>query len=144
MHQRADSLTIVQQGADDRIRLDKWLWAARFFKTRALAGAAVSGGKVHLDGHRVKPSRGVRLDDCYQIHRGADRIEVIVTGLSGRRGSAADAAILYRETEASVERRERDREQHRLAALQRPHSPKRPDKKQRRKIRRFREDLENR
>ena len=117
------------------VRLDKWLWAARFFKTRALAGQAVTGGKVHLDGRRVKPSRPVRLDDCYEIQRGFERFEVVVTGLSGRRGSATQAALLYRETEASAQRRVREAEQRQLASLQRPRSDNRPDKKQRRQIR---------
>ncbi|NNE64769.1 MAG: RNA-binding S4 domain-containing protein, partial [Gammaproteobacteria bacterium] len=67
--------------SDEKIRLDKWLWAARFFKTRALATSAVNGGKVHLSGQRVKASRPVKLQDCYQIHRGSERLEVIVTGL---------------------------------------------------------------
>ena len=119
------------------VRLDKWLWAARFFKTRALAGQAVTGGKVHLGGRRVKPSRPVRLDDCYEIQRGFERFEVVVTGLSARRGSATQAALLYRETEASVQRRAREAEQRQLASLQRPRSDSRPDKKQRRQIRRF-------
>ena len=86
---------------EHRVRLDKWLWAARFFKTRALAGEAVTGGKVHLQGHRVKPSRGVKIDDCFEIQRGYERFEIIVTAISARRGSASEAQALYRETEAS-------------------------------------------
>ncbi len=122
---------------DDRVRLDKWLWAARFYKTRALAGDAVSGGKVHLQGHRVKPSRAVKLDDRYEIQRGFERFEIIVTGLAERRGTAADAAKLYRETDASEGRRAQEAEKRRLAALARPRSERRPDKKQRRQIHRF-------
>ena len=122
---------------DSRVRLDKWLWAARFFKTRALASEAVVGGKVHLAGHRVKPSRPVKLEDCYEIQRGSERFEVVVTALAGRRGSAAAAAMLYRETDDSVRQREVEAEKRRLAALQRPQSSQRPDKKQRRLIRRF-------
>ncbi len=123
--------------SNDKIRLDKWLWAARFFKTRALATTAVSGGKVHLNGQRIKPSRQVRLQDCYQIHRGSERFEVFVTGLSSRRGSASMAQTLYEETEASQLRREIDAEKHKLAALQRPQSDHKPNKQERRKIRQF-------
>ena len=121
----------------DSIRLDKWLWAARFFKTRPLATEAVNGGKVHLQGHRVKASRPVKLGDCFEIQRGFERFEVIVTGLSERRGSAADAQRLYRETEAGQARRAAEAEKRKLAALSRPRSESRPDKKQRRQIHRF-------
>jgi ribosome-associated heat shock protein Hsp15 len=119
------------------VRLDKWLWAARFFKTRALAAEAVNGGKVHLRGQRVKAARGVKLGDCFEIRRGYERFEVVVTALAERRGSAAAAQLLYRETEASEQRRRAEAEQRRLAMLQRPRSEGRPDKKQRRQIRRF-------
>lgn len=125
-------------GADgDKLRLDKWLWAARFFKTRALASDAVNGGKVHLQGNRIKASRPVKIDDCYEIRRGYEVFEVVVTGLSGRRGSATEAQKLYRETEASQARRADEAEKRKLAALSRPRSESRPDKKQRRQIHRF-------
>ena len=124
-------------GDQAKVRLDKWLWAARFFKTRVLASEAVSGGKVHLGGHRVKPSRPVKLEDRFEIQRGFERFEVIVTGLSQRRESAAIAASLYRETDASVKLRQIEAEKRELASLQRPWSSRRPDKKQRRMIRRF-------
>ncbi len=123
--------------ATARVRLDKWLWAARFFKTRALAGVAVNGGKVHLDGHRIKPSRSVKIDDCFEIQRGYERFEVVVTAIGDRRGSATQAQSLYRETEASVARRAEEAEKRKLAALARPRSEGRPDKKQRRQIHRF-------
>jgi ribosome-associated heat shock protein Hsp15 len=122
---------------DIKVRLDKWLWAARFFKTRALAGEAITGGKVHLAGQRIKPSRRVKIDDCYEIRRGYERYEVIVTDLSERRGSASCAQTLYRETETSIEQRGSEADKRRLAMMQRPHSTSRPDKKQRRKIRQF-------
>ena len=125
---------------DDRIRIDKWLWAARFFKTRMLASECVNGGKVQLNGQRIKSSRAVKLDDCYQIRRGSEQIEVIVTGLSQRRGSATEASTLYSETESSQARRELEKEKRQLAALQKPRPSTRPDKKQRRKIRQFREN----
>lgn len=123
--------------SDEKTRLDKWLWAARFFKTRALATAAVNGGKVHLNGHRVKPSRPVKRKDCYQIQRGSEQIEVIVIDLSSRRGSASVAQTLYEETEASRSRRQDEAEKRRLAAMQRPRSDHKPNKQERRKIRRF-------
>ncbi len=123
--------------SENRVRLDKWLWAARFYKTRALASDAVSGGKVHLQGHRIKPSRAVKIGDCFEIQRGYERFEVVVTGLSERRGSATQAQLLYEETGDSREQREIEAEKRRLAALQRPRSTTRPDKKQRRKIRQF-------
>lgn len=123
--------------SDDKTRLDKWLWAARFFKTRALASTAVNGGKVHLNGQRVKPSRSVKLQDCFQIHRGNERFEIIVTGLSSRRGSASIAQTLYEESEASRIQRQSDAEKRRLAALQRPVSGAKPNKQERRKIRQF-------
>lgn len=121
----------------DKTRLDKWLWAARFFKTRALASTAVSGGKVHLNGQRVKPSRPVKLQDCFQIHRGNERFEIIVTDLSSRRGPASTAQALYEETEASRIKRQNDAEKRQLAALQRPVSDVKPNKQERRKIRQF-------
>jgi ribosome-associated heat shock protein Hsp15 len=121
----------------ENIRLDKWLWATRFFKTRALASAAVSGGKVHSNGQSLKPSRGVKIDDCFEVRRGFERYEIIVTGLSDKRGSATIAQLLYRETDASVAKRAAEAEKRKLAMMQRPVSEGRPDKKQRRQIRRF-------
>jgi ribosome-associated heat shock protein Hsp15 len=126
---------------EESVRLDKWLWAARFFKTRVLASQAVTGGKVHLSGNRIKPSRKVKLDDCFEVQRGYERFEVIVTGLSERRGSATDAQGLYRETDDSVARRVAEAEKRKLAMMQRPQTSSRPDKKQRRKIRQFNEKL---
>ncbi len=122
---------------EEKIRLDKWLWAARFYKTRALASQAVTGGKVHLNGQRIKPSRPVKINDCYQLQRGYERFEVIVRQLSGKRGSASIAQTLYVETEDSITKREIESEKRKLAAMQRPHSDHRPNKQERRKIRRF-------
>lgn len=123
--------------SESRVRLDKWLWAARFFKTRALASAAVAGGKVHANGERTKSARAVNVGDCYSIRRGYEIFEVIVVDLSERRGSASVAKLLYRETEASVAKRAAEAQKLELARLQRPVSSGRPDKKQRRKIRQF-------
>ena len=117
-----------------RVRLDKWLWAARFFKTRRLATEAIAGGHVHLDGQRVKPSRPVRVGDRLEIRKGEVRFEIDVLALSERRGPASEAAKLYRETPESLARREREREARRLAA-QAPAPARRPDKRARRRLR---------
>src|SRR5690348_6678560 len=92
--------------SSDRMRLDKWLWAARFFKTRGLATVAVNGGKVHVSGNRVKPARYVRLGDLIAVTREQASIELVVRGLSGKRGPAREAQALYEETPASREARE--------------------------------------
>jgi len=122
---------------ENKTRLDRWLWAARFYKTRALASSAVSGGKVHLAGQRVKSSRSVKVDDCYEILRGVERFEVIVQQLGDKRGSAQIAQLLYAETEASKALRAHQAEQRKLAALARPQSDHKPNKQERRKIRSF-------
>ena len=121
----------------ENVRLDKWLWAARFFKTRALAAGAVNSGRIHVGGQSVKPSRGVKIDDCFEIRRGYECFEVVVTALSEHRGSATTAQLLYRETASSVDRRNNEAEKRKLAMMARPQSAGRPDKKQRRQIRRF-------
>lgn len=97
------------------IRIDKWLWAARFFKTRSLAQDAVDLGRVRIDGQKVKPAREVKPGDMLQIERGDDRYEVEVLGISSVRGSAPVAQQLYAETEASKEKREHAAEMRRLA-----------------------------
>ena len=121
----------------ENTRLDKWLWAARFFKTRALATAAVNGGKVHARGQSLKPSRAVRIDDCFEVRRRYEIFEIVVTGINERRGSASAAQLMYRETESSVVRRQAEAEKRKLAMMQRPQTAGRPDKKQRRQIRQF-------
>ena len=88
------------------IRVDKWLWAARFFKSRGLAAEAVAGGLVHLNGARTKPAKPVRVGDELTVRRGTDQAVVVVRSLAERRGSATQAARLYEETEASRRRRE--------------------------------------
>src|ERR1700760_1607124 len=94
--------------SDDRVRIDKWLWAARFYKTRSLATEAVLGGRVHVAGVRVKPSRDVKVGETIEITQGTARRVVEVTGLADRRGSAAVAAGLYAETPESIAAREAD------------------------------------
>jgi ribosome-associated heat shock protein Hsp15 len=96
--------------ADAPVRIDKWLWAARFFKTRGLAIEAVKGGRVSLGGERVKPSRDVKVGDSIEISFGQGRrIALVVDALSARRGPAKEAELLYSETEESVRERERMR-----------------------------------
>jgi ribosome-associated heat shock protein Hsp15 len=98
----------------DNVRIDKWLWAARFFKTRSLATDAVDTGRVRLDGERIKPARAVKLDDKLTIDNGADRWEVVVLGISDQRAAAPIARTLYQETDDSIARRENDQEARRL------------------------------
>jgi ribosome-associated heat shock protein Hsp15 len=121
----------------DSIRLDKWLWAARFFKTRALAKKAIEGGKVHYNGGRAKTSKGVEVGALIRVPQGWDVWEVEVLALSDQRRGAPEARALYRETEESVARREREAEARRLTNQALQHPLKRPDKKQRREIHRF-------
>jgi ribosome-associated heat shock protein Hsp15 len=100
--------------SDTNVRIDKWLWAARFFKTRSLATDAVDRGRVRLGGDAIKPSRTVKRDDKLTIDNGSNAWEVVVTGISDQRGSATIAAKLYEETAASIEKRENDQTARRL------------------------------
>lgn len=119
------------------LRLDKWLWAARFYKTRGLAAEAVAGGKVHVNGQRVKPSRAVQVGDELEIQRGEERFTVIVRALNAQRRPAPEARMLYEETPQSEARRAAERERRRLQQLSVPHAAGRPDKRDRRRIRRL-------
>lgn len=124
-----------------RLRLDKWLWAARFFKTRSLAKAAIEGGKVQIAGDRVKVSREISVGTCLTIRQGYDEREVVVRALSDRRGSAPLAQSLYEETAASVVKRDRETEARKAAgAMARP--AHRPDKHQRQRLIRLRKHLD--
>ena len=119
----------------DATRIDAWLWAARFFKTRSLAKQAVERGRVTLGDAACKPSHEVRIGEKLRITRGAEIFEVEVTGLAHKRGSAAVAQALYRESEASMKAREAAREQRRAERAGYQPPPKRPDKRARRLIR---------
>ena len=121
-----------------RVRLDKWLWAARFFRTRAKAKEAIDGGKVHLNGVRGKPSKEIQLDDELQIRQGYDEKTVVVTGLSEQRRGASEAALLYKETDESIEKREAAVALRKAAGNQ-GYSAGRPSKRDRRQIHRFRD-----
>ena len=118
-------------------RLDKWLWHARFYKTRSLATAAINGGKVHLNGDRVKPAHRVRAGDCVSLSLQGVVAEFEVLSLPERRGPAAEAAQCHRETAASAEHRTKLREQQRLASISRPRPDTRPDKRERRRLMRL-------
>ena len=120
-----------------KVRIDKWLWAARFYKTRSIAKTAVDGGKVHLEGNRVKPSKEVVVGSIIKIKQGWDEKIITVTGLSDKRGRADDAARLYQETPESIENRSENAQQRKLAHDAAPHSDSRPNKKERRQIMRF-------
>jgi len=124
---------------EEKVRLDKWLWAARFFKTRAMATEAVSGGHVHVNGARVKPSRNVKVGDRLEIRKGPQSFVVEVLGLSSRRGPAKEAEQLYHEGEESRRHREKQREQRRPTSAAPPQPGKRPDKRARRQLRRFKD-----
>ena len=124
-----------------KVRLDKWLWAARFFKTRALAKAAVEGGKVHYDGQRSKCSRIVELGVELTIRQGWDEKIVQVTGLSEHRRGATEAAKLYQETTTSIDRRAEQAAARK--AMGGAISEQRPTKKQRRNQSRFWQGLED-
>jgi ribosome-associated heat shock protein Hsp15 len=123
--------------AQQTVRIDKWLWAARFFKTRGLATDAINGGHVHLNGARVKPARPVRPGDELRIRKGPAEFVVIVRGISSRRGPAKEASALFEETEASRTAREAQIEQRKLLRSGGAPPPRRPDKQARRQIRRF-------
>lgn len=117
-----------------RVRLDRWLWAARFFKTRAAAKKALESGKIDWEGQRPKPSREVVLGAELTICRGEVEQTVLVTGLAERRGSAEDAARLYTETRESIARRETAAAQRRLLRNGLTAPPGRPDRRERRAL----------
>jgi ribosome-associated heat shock protein Hsp15 len=119
------------------VRIDRWLWAARFFKTRSLAKTAIEGGKVYADGQRIKPAKDIRIGQTLEIRRGDVQFEIEIVLLSEKRGPAAVAQTLYRETEVSIERRESEVSRRRMerAGLRVPDT--RPSKKQRRDLRRL-------
>ena len=129
--------------SDSGVRLDKWLWAARFFKTRNLAKTAVENGKVEYDGQRPKVSRLVEVGALLKITQGWDIKEVEVLAISSQRGPASQAQLLYQETQASQDKRAAEAEKRRLAGAATLAPQQRPDKKSRRQLHRFkRQDTE--
>lgn len=124
----------------DKVRIDKWLWAARFFKTRGKARTAITGGKVHLNGARVKAGRVLSLGDSLRIQRGDEEYNVEISLLSDRRGPAVEAQKMYLEEEESRLKREAAAQDRALQRAARAQRERRPDKKQRRTLIRFRRD----
>lgn len=129
---------LSQQNNVESMRVDKWLWVARFFKTRSISKAAIEGGKVHHNSERVKVSKEVRVGMELTIQQGFDRKTIVIKALSAIRGAAPIAQQLYTETEVSIARRELLATQRKLHNLARPEH--RPSKKDRRQISKFKQD----
>lgn len=119
------------------MRLDKWLWAARFFKTRTLATDAINGGKVQVNGSRVKAAREVKVDERLEISNGEVRWEIVVKALSDKRGPAPEARLLYEETPSSINAREAQRDNRKLQVDPAADLHGRPSKRDRRQLKRF-------
>ncbi|PHM33171.1 ribosome-associated heat shock protein Hsp15 [Xenorhabdus innexi] len=119
------------------VRLDKWLWAARFYKTRSIARDMIDGGKVHYNGQRGKPSKLVELNAVIKLRQGSDERTVTVLALSSQRRGATEAQQLYQETEESIIKREKVALARKMNALTMPHPDRRPDKKERRTLIKF-------
>jgi ribosome-associated heat shock protein Hsp15 len=126
--------------APDDTRIDKWLWAARFFKTRSQATAAVTGGKVEINGDNAKPSKPVKVGDRIRLRLGPTEYRLTVTGIGERRGSAAVAQTLYEEDAASVAERQRIAAERRFMSAPSYEEKGRPSKKDRRDLDRWRRD----
>lgn len=132
----------MSNSEDAKVRIDKWLWAARFYKTRSLAKQMVEGGKVHCNGQRVKPSKEVTIGTTIRLRQGFDEKTVVITGLSERRGNATQAAALYQETEESRYQREENAARRKSLARSNPVPDGRPSKRDRRKIIQFQQKQE--
>lgn len=131
------------QSANEKsgVRLDKWLWAARFYKTRSIAKAMIEGGKVHYNGQRAKTSKEVEVGATIKLRQGNDEKEIIVTALSDQRRGAPEAHLLYQETEKSVKQREAIALARKANALSMPHPDRRPNKKERRELVKFKDHI---
>lgn len=132
-------MTAAEAAAPDRMRIDKWLWVARFYKTRSLASAAISAGHVKLNGSTIKPARELRCGDCLELAIGDTRWTLLVRGLNAQRRPASEAQKLYTETAESMARRFAEKESRRLAPTPGSDLHGRPTKKARRQIRGFNE-----
>lgn len=126
----------------EEIRIDKWLWAARFFKTRSLAATAVKGGKIKVNGGRIKPSRTVKIGDQLHIERGDIAFDITIEELSDKRGPAKQAVLLYRESDESIMKREEMAQARRLEKRSAVRYGGRPDKKGRRNLRKLQGKIE--
>ena len=129
-------------GDNQSLRLDKWLWAARFFKTRTLAMAAINGGKVHVNGDRVKPARRITPGESLTVQKGPYRFSVTVAGLATQRRPAEEARSLYTESEASLAARRSLHDERRLQGHGSGQPERRPDKRTRRLIHRFKQQYQ--
>jgi len=125
---------------DDEIRIDKWLWTSRFFKTRPLASDAVNGGKVHLNGHRVKAGRLVKEGDVLSIQKNSVLYEVTIAAINKTRRPAKEACLSYEETEQSRIKREQEQEMKKLASATRPVPQRKPGKREREQLRQFKKN----
>ena len=121
----------------EAVRLDKWLWAARIYKTRALAREMIEGGKVHYNGQRSKPGKVVELNATLLLRQGNDERTIVVKCITEQRRPASEAVALYEETAESIEKREKMALARKMNALTMPHPDRRPDKKERRDLMRF-------
>ena len=121
----------------EAVRLDKWLWAARIYKTRALAREMIEGGKVHYNGQRSKPGKVVELNATLLLRQGNDERTIVVKGITEQRRPASEAVALYEETAESIEKRAKMALARKMNALTMPHPDRRPDKKERRDLMRF-------
>lgn len=127
----------MKEKASEGVRLDKWLWAARFYKTRAIAREMVEGGKVHYNGQRSKPSKIVELNAMLTLRQGNDEKTVKVLAITEQRRPATDASQLYEETAESITKREKVALARKMNALTMPHPDRRPNKKERRDLMKF-------
>ena len=127
----------MKEKQEQAVRLDKWLWAARFYKTRALAREMIEGGKVHYNGQRSKPGKVVELNAVLTLRQGNDDRTVLIVGISEQRRPANEATALYEETQESIEKREKVALARKMNALTMPHPDRRPDKKERRDLMKF-------
>lgn len=125
---------------DDNIRIDKWLWTSRFFKTRALATEAVNGGKAHLNGQRVKAGRMVKVGDVLSIQKNTDAYEVTILAINKTRRPAKEASLSYEESEQSRTKREKEQGMKKLVSATRPMPQRKPDKREREQLRRFKQE----
>lgn len=135
------SLRNKTQTESGSTRLDKWLWAARFYKTRAIAKQMIDGGKVYYNGQRTKSGKNVAVGDKIRVRQGYEEKEVIITALADKRRDADFAATLYEETIDSAESRAKNAIARKQGILLSPASDTKPDKKQRRKLREFKERI---
>lgn len=129
----------MSQPTVESVRLDKWLWAARFYKTRSIAREMIDGGKVHYNGQRTKPGKIVELRATVKLRQGSDERTVEIIEISSQRRGAPEAQLLYRETAESISQREKLAQARKMNALTMPHPERRPDKKERRTLLKFKQ-----